>query len=302
LARRERYQADSDPGGEGTGQHPCARGEWCDGRTVSSENGERTVTPAPAYRAYCGKCETYIGRCLDGALGGEGSGMLGLYRRLHAELGEARQAEVQVHMPLGPSVPLSEAIDAHMRLMTETMCSWEERCRDIDDLSPLAGLAERPQDREEDLERSLAIISPRLSILLSLSPQEMLRVLPPWAVPEGADIIGGDGFMVRAVVKLDGESAGGEVMHLHYLARRLLLETNPPQPILPDFRCRVCERKALRRASPPWHEDSVWYWSRCDFCGDEMTRGEYDVNAKRWIAWERAHLAVPRLGGLTVIR
>ena len=69
-------------------------------------------------------------------------------------------------------------------------------------------------------------------------------------------------------------------------------------PLLPDFRCRVCEQKALRQAAPPWHEDGVWYHSRCDACKDEMTRPEYDTNAQRWIAFEKAHLATPVLAGL----
>ena len=85
-------------------------------------------------------------------------------------------------------------------------------------------------------------------------------------------------------------------MHLHYMARRLLLETSPPMPLLPDFRCRVCEKKLLRKAPPPWHEDGEWFRSRCDGCGDEMTEDDYKQNALRWIAYERAHLQRPTLG------
>lgn len=273
----------------------CARGEWCEERTVTAENGHRTVTPARTYRAFCSGCETYIHTCLTD----QDNGLGALYGRLAAEIGEAQQADVMVKMPFGPSVPLSEAIDAHMRSMTEIMCSWEERLRDIDDLSSLGEKARHPMDSAEDLDRSIRIVAERVSPLLSLAKQEMMRDVPWWAVPEDADILTGDGFSVKVIARLDGEAAGREVIHLHYFARRLLLETNPPQPLLPDFRCRVCELKALRRASPPWHEEGTWYWSRCDHCGDEMTREDYDTNAKRWIAYEKAHLAVPVLGEMS---
>ena len=278
----------------------CSRGDWCAGRVITIEDGKRTVTPAQTPRAYCIACEGYIGMCLEGdPKDGCHNGMLALYERLHRELGEARQAEIMIKIPFGPSLPLSEAIDAHMRAMTEILCSWEERVRDVASLSDLGELAGRPQDDASDVERSVGILAPdRISILLSLAPAEMARHLPPWVVTDedsGCEIMAYNGYAVTIHPRLDGRRAGLEIMHLHYMARRLLLETNPPMPLLPDFRCRVCEKKLLRKAPPPWHEDGEWYWSRCDGCGDECTREEYDVNAKRWLAFERARLEVPRL-------
>lgn len=279
----------------------CARGAWCSGRVITIDGGTRTVTPATTPRAYCIACEGYIALCLEGdPEDGHHNGMLALYKRLHRELGEARQAEIMIKIPFGPSLPLSEAVDAQMRAMTDTLCSWEERVRDVASLSDLGELAGRPQDDASDVERSVAILAPeRISILLSLAPQEMSRSLPPWMVTDedaGCEIMAYNGYAVTIHPRLDGRRAGQEIMHLHYLARRLLLETNPPMPLLPDFRCRVCEKKLLRKAPPPWHEQGEWYWSRCDGCGDEATREEYDVNAKRWLAFERARLNRPTLG------
>lgn len=278
----------------------CVRGEWCSGREIVIEQGTRTVLAAVTPRAYCQGCQDHIGLCLDGDPDdGCRNGMLALYGRLHREIGEARQAEIMVKVPFGPSLPLSAAIDAQMRAMTETLCSWEERCRDIDSLSDLGPAGNRPQDSADDLERSLRILSPRLNILLSLMPQEMPRSVPAWAVREedqDCEILAFNGHTVTIAPRLGGEHAGQEILHLHYMARRLLLETSPPMPLLPDFRCRVCEQKLLRKAAPPWHEDGEWYWSRCDGCGDECTREDYDVNARRWIAFERAHLERPVLG------
>ena len=279
----------------------CSRGDWCSGRTITIEAGTRTVTPAATPRAYCHACEGYIGLCLEGdPKDGYHNGMLALYRRLHAELGEARQAEIMIKIPFGPSLPLSEAVDAHMRLMADTLCSWEERVRGIDHLSGLGERGDRPQDDASDVERSVTILVPRISILLSLAPEEMMRSLPPWMVSEedaGCEILAYNGYAVTIMPRLDGRRAGQEIMHLHYMARRLLLETSPPMPLLPDFRCRVCEQKLLRKAAPPWHEDGEWYWSKCDGCGDEATREEYDVNARRWIAYEKARLETAMLAG-----
>lgn len=294
MARRSSWQeqeAEADHG------EPCPRGDFCSGRVVSTDTGERVVTPASTSRAYCDGCTTHIGQCLDD--------LPALYSRLAREIGEARQAEILIKIPFGPSLPFSEAIDAHMRVMTETMFSWEERTRLVAHLSDLrAEVVERPQDRLQDLERSVDVIAPRLSVFLGLGRAEMIRVvsrksLDGYTADEDAVIlhVNRETDMATLLARLGGVQAGEEVMHLHYFARRLLLETSPPLPLLPDFRCRNCERKALRLAPPPWHEDSAWMHSRCDACGDEMDRSDYDLNAKRWIAWEKAHLATPLLAG-----
>jgi hypothetical protein len=291
AAQRQPDPPEAQP--DDDGERRCARGEWCEERTVVIEKGERRVTAALTPRPFCDGCTGHIRLCLDGPE----DGLPRLYGRLAAELGEERHAEVLIRLPFGPSVPLNEAVDAHMRAMTETMASWEERVRDVDSLSDLPR-PDLPQDDAADLERSVSVIEPRLPVLLSLQPQEMIRFLHPLSVPEAdqdTEILGGDRDLVKVAVKLGGRQAGEEIMHLHYFARRLLLETSPPQPLLPDFRCRACQQKLLRKAAPPWHEDGTWYWSRCDGCGDECTREDYDVNAKRWLAYERAHHERPVL-------
>jgi hypothetical protein len=275
----------------------CSRGDWCSGRAITVEQGIRTVTPAATPRAYCDGCQDHITACL--------LDFPRLYRDLHAEIAEHRAGEVLVRVPFGPAIPLNTAADALMRAMTETLCSWELRIRDLADLSDLGAHENEPQDELRDLERSLAVIIPapdqhRMSMLLSLAPQEMVRFVAAWAVAEedqDAEVAADNAGILKLTVMLDGRRAGQEIMHLHYMARRLLLETSAPMPLLPDFRCRVCEQKLLRKAPPPWHEDGEWYWSRCDGCGDEMTREEYDTNAKRWLAYERAHLETARLAG-----
>lgn len=90
----------------------------------------------------------------------------------------------------------------------------------------------------------------------------------------------------------DGEDAGREIQYLHYRCRSLLLETNP-KPELLISPCRQCSHRALYRAWPDGDRDLV---SRCAQCGDEMTSDEFDVNAKRWLAYHRAHAERPVLG------
>jgi hypothetical protein len=287
-----RGQAESEAGqspSDGDPQNRCGRGEWCSNAVlVRNDDGDGWHRePVKTWRSFCDGCTDHIAACL--------ADFPRLYVRLALEISQPRQAETLIKVPFGPSLPLSEAIDAHMRLITETLCSWEDRIRDIARLSDIPG-PERPQDRGTDLERSLQIIEPRVTVLLSLGPQDMIRFMRPDLAPEDATVLGTHGGVLKVITPLAGMDAGAEIMHMHYLARRLLLETNPPMPLLPDFRCRVCEQKLLRKAPPPWHEDGEWFKSRCDGCGDEMTDDEYKQNALRWIAYERAHLERPVLG------
>ena len=57
---RER-QRDAQPAGGTSEQHPCARGTWCYGRTVSTVDGQPVITAALTYRAYCDRCSAHIG-------------------------------------------------------------------------------------------------------------------------------------------------------------------------------------------------------------------------------------------------
>ena len=113
----------------------CARGPWCSGRTITIENGERTVLAAITPRSYCDGCADFITACLEE--------YPALWKRLHRELAERQvTGEVPVRAPFGPSIPLNTAVDAQMRAMTETLCSWELRIRDGASMSDL-GARER---------------------------------------------------------------------------------------------------------------------------------------------------------------
>jgi hypothetical protein len=247
------------------------------------------VHPRRTYRAYCDACETFLGNC---------AAELGdLYRRLEAAIGDPLQAEVWVPSPFGPQLPLREDIDAHIRLMAALLPGWEARVRATARLSRPD--PERRTDTLEAITRACQTLSTHIGVLLALQPAFMTRtfrlplddVTADWLADEEI-VRAGEGYV--AVMTLVGaEEAGEELQWLHYRARAMLLETNPPPEILiPE--CRLCELRTLRRAWPEAGSDRDVY-SRCQNCRDEMTQAEYDVNARRWLAYHKANLARPVL-------
>lgn len=299
---------------DGDGQRDCARGDWCLSRNVTVQDGERTITPARCYRPYCDLCERYIGTLLTGTPEDPSWAMGALYGRLGTAIGDPLQADVWVPVPFGPVVPLREDIDAHMRLMTALIAGWAARVRAVARLSS----PEQPHGSRERVTADCATLGTHVGVLLALQPGWTTRSFPmsrddtplsgeDW-LPSGelllprargdlipddvledhadAEIIRAGIDYVHLPVRADGEDAGRELLHLHYLGRRLLLETNPPPEIL-LVQCRQCTHRSLRRAWPdPGSQHDLY--SRCDNCKDEMGSEEYDINARRWVAYHRA--------------
>lgn len=282
----ERSRAVNARAGDPESGEPCKRGNWCTGRTVTLEDGERVIHPRRTYRAYCDPCKTYLAGC---------AGELGeLYQRLEAAIGDAVQAEVHVPTPFGPQLPVREDIDAHMRLMAALLPGWEARVRATARLSrpdPLQRV-----DTPEAMSRACQTLATHATVLLALQPAWMSRTFRRPLDDETADWLA-DSEIVRAgedyftvMTRVGGEQAGQEIQYLHYRARSVLMETNPPPEILIPP-CRQCEMRTLRRAWPEAGSDLDLY-CRCTNCRDEMTALEYDVNAKRWLAYHRANATV----------
>ena len=91
--RSARQHPGPDP--EQDDRQRCARGDWCEERTVVIERGERIVTAALSPRPFCGGCTGHIRQCLDGP----GDGLPKLYARLAREIGEERHALVTARGP-----------------------------------------------------------------------------------------------------------------------------------------------------------------------------------------------------------
>ena len=281
---------------EGEGMRRCARGEWCSSRVVTFENGERIVTPGLTPRPYCHRCDEHIARCA--------ADLPGFWLRLAAAIGDPLQAEVQVHIPFGPQVLLREDVDAHLRLTALILGGWAARVRAVPQLALSA--PQHAYDSAEGVRDNARVLVLNASVLLALQPAWMVRAFSfhparkgkPDLISEDIEAEHADTELVRVGVDFaalpvmtDGEDAGREIMFLHYRCRSLLLETNP-RPELLISPCRQCSHRALYRAWPDSDRDLV---SRCAQCGDEMTSDEFDVNAKRWLAYHRAHAERPVL-------
>lgn len=271
---RERYEVQDTASGE---QRECARDAWCRSYTLETEDGKTVRKGALGYRAFCEACRADI----DLALGD----LPGYWLLLRAELGTPASDGLHMHMPFGPSVPIRLDIDAQMRLMIETLCSWEERVRDMARLTILDTPLSRWRRGGKAIAQSARTLGLHLDVLLALS------VAPMWRLRDG----------VMGTEDMDGAAAGLEVLHLKYRARSILGETTPPPVPLPGIICRrkACDLRALYRAEPPQHEGAKAWWSVCAACGDRMTEPEYRTWTTRCAAYENAKIRrVPVLENL----
>jgi hypothetical protein len=261
-----------------SGQRECARAEWCRDYTLETEDGQTVRKGKLGPRSFCDADRAEI----DTALGQ----LPGYWAHLRAELGKPSADGMHVHMPFGPRVPIRLDIDAQMRLMVETLCSWEERVRDVGRLTPLDTSLSRWRRDGKAITQSARILGAHLDVLLALGTGPMARLR--------------DGVM--ATEELGGADAGLEILHLKYRARSILGETTPPPVELEGIQCRrqSCDlRNTLYRAEPPQHEDSPAYWSVCAACGDRMTETEYRLWTRRCAAHENSKIRhVPALENL----
>jgi hypothetical protein len=299
---------DDEP--ESAGQE-CARDQWCSARIITFVDGERIVTPAQSPRPYCDRCATFLADCAKD--------LPGYWVRLAAAIGDPLVAEVQIHSPFGPQVILREDVESHMAFMAFTLGGWAARVRSVPglSLSPLG----HPHGSAKGVRDNARVLARHITPLIALQDAWMTRqvfmppmprdedmralgtdwlpsadVLPPRepAEPIPADLVEefGDRELIRVTIDslqpqvlAGGEDAGRDIQWLHYRSRSLLLETNPPPELL-IVPCRQCTWRSLRRAWPDSERD---LYSRCDNCQDEMDWPEYEINAKRWVAYHRAH-------------
>jgi len=150
-------------------------------------------------------------------------------------------------------------VDALLRLITETLCSWEERVRVVARLTVMDTALSRHRRDGFATTQAVTLLGAHLDALLALPPEPMARTRPAGLVLED----------------LDGAAAGLEVLHLHYRCRSVLGETRAAPQELLGVPCRVCDMLALRRAEPPAHPDDPSWWSECAGCGDRMREDTY---------------------------
>jgi hypothetical protein len=300
LARRENYwpHSNPDPADSESGQRTCSRGEWCYGRRITTEDGKVTITPAFTPRAYCEKCRLHIGECL--------SKLPSAYGRLEDELGEPSRRGDAVRIPFGPRLPLRENVDALLRLMAVTLCGWEARVRAMAPANLLARDPSKPIHAAEAVKRAVETLEDHLSVLLALQPAPMTRSisLAPGRHGMPAVICGKDGELIERLlpvaetdimrlgvdyiatfVPVDGETAGREILQLHYRAQAILGECGQQAETLDGVPCRKCEDMALERAEPPSDPSLPAMWSQCASCRDQMSHEDFAAWAAMYAKW-----------------
>jgi hypothetical protein len=269
---------------------------WCASRTVTTDNGERIVSPALGYQAFCGHDWELIGTCL--------SDLPAIWLRLQAELHQPAATETHVHVPFGPSIPVRLDVDAAMRLTAVQLATWEARVRSAASLTARPPLA--PVVDAGAVAEAARTLAGKLSVLLALQPAWMTRnvSLRPGRHGQPAsispDILDehGDAEIVRVgadfiglFIQRDGAAAGLEILHLHYWNRAVLRETPARPEELIGVECRNCSLMALRRAEPAWYSGDPGYYSECASCGDLATEDDYRMWTGQLAAYQRARLA-----------
>ena len=118
------------------GQRYCARGIWCAASVIVTEGKDIRREAALGYQAFCPRDTLSVGRWLDE--------LPAQYVYLAAELGKPSARGALIRVPFGPRIGLRVDVDALMRAITESLCSWHERVAAIDHLT-------FPEDRRRDM-------------------------------------------------------------------------------------------------------------------------------------------------------
>jgi hypothetical protein len=272
-------------------QRDCARGEWCADRKVETIDGDRIVTPAKTYRAFCETDWRIIAACLRNP---DGNDLSELAFKLAAAVTQKIAGDVSIRVPFGPSVPLRLDVDACLRGMADRLAKWERRVQEVARLSAQQGPRHAAAAQ---IDRAAGLLHTHLTTLLGLQPEPMELWLPLPRPIAAAEIVSSE--TGRALVMLSGADAGNDILWMHWLARAVLQETPPKRELLIGVPCRnkTCGLMTLWRAQPPQHDGDPEYWSECRSCHHQMTRDEYDEWVKMNAAYQRAIRRTPVLEG-----
>lgn len=189
--------------------HPCARGPHCAARTIDPDTGH--TTPAWTWRPLCDADRDLVQHALvqlprmhDHIAAGDGLASAGDGIKV------ATSREAPVLIDLGA--------DELVRLIQETLVSWEERVRAVARLSPLDTATSRARRGHVVVAQASRILAPRVDALLVLPAEPMMR----------------DGELAE----LDGLDAAFEIFQLIWRCRATLTDTTAPaRPLSTPCRC-----------------------------------------------------------------
>jgi hypothetical protein len=273
----------------GDAQGDCARGDRCAARTRDPETG--AWHPAPAAQPLCPTDRTVLIQCI--------STLPGCYERLGNLAADPVKSGRTIRTPPGSRVLASPEADALMRTTADTVGAWAARVRAIPQLSLTRHAY--PHGSAGQVTGDCTDLARHPDPLLALPPYEMTRIwtwpagsaMPGWLDEQIGDLdacYGGDGW-IKAFIHLSGRDAALELIDLRHQASRLLQETPPRPEYLDGVPCRSCEVMALAVASlpagPPSGDETGLPYSRCQECGHQMTRTDYDTWVGMYGAWAR---------------
>lgn len=271
--------------GAGMGQHQvdgdieatrrCIRDAWCRGRVIA--NGEISAAATP--RNFCDACVTEIGTCL--------ADLPRCWWRAYEELGQLGGGRKRTgpRPPAGSRLPMLPGPDVLMRSIVECLLSWDDRIRQVKNLSHAnkdRGRRDAPAEILKELARAANLLGEFMGPLLALDDGGQQAEMMRWhdgGGPEEMILWLGNGTIDTA--KLGGTAAGLEILALHGRARGLLGETRPQPETLDGIPCKRCEAMSLERAEPPSDPTREAMWSRCAGCLDTMTLRDF----RAWVKW-----------------
>lgn len=261
----------------------CARGDHC-GNAARAADGTLIPDWADHPSPFCHRCTTAVARTL--------TAMPARYAWLRHHIGEKGTRPDSGPVTGGAveaPLPLRADIDALIRDMVDTLCSWEERVADAAGLHrPVTADSRRRRD-EVALPAAAAMLAARLDVLLLLPAEPMTRTMEltrsARPLPKGTlGWVHKTAGFIRYYADLSGADAGREIFRLAWMSRRLLGETLPPPDRLDGIPCKGCDVLGLEVCADPD------YRSECAACGDLLTAGEYldwvrlySARARRWV-------------------
>lgn len=252
--------------GKDEGGEPCSRGDFCSGRRIVLEDGQRRVIPASTHQVFCPACEGLIGGCL--------AELPPAYMRLGAELPQMHRRGTSGHSPFGPRLPFDVTYDELQRRIAETLLSWHERVATVARLAVVDTQDSRRRDTARAVTAAAAVLGAHLTALLALAPGPMVRSLPARSMPDDV-----------TVLELSGEDAGHEILGLHRQALLVLGEIRKGRETLDGVPCTRCEQMSLERAEPPSDPAREAMWAECAACRHQMTRTQYEQWAQMYARW-----------------
>jgi hypothetical protein len=272
-------------------QGRCSAGDWCTGGLLArNPDGTYSREPAVTPRAFCQACTDRIEVAL--------ADMPSAYRRLAAEIGDRPVTGKALRIPFGPRLLLREDVDALMRLMAATLCSWESRVRAKASWTPRD--VDKPINTPGAITEAVRVLRELMSVLMAMQPGWMKHTIPfaPGKPKRGAPLpeipadleeLYGDCEIVylgvdhlSVMLMLGADDAGNALLKLRSRCLRQLGENRPQPEMFDGIPCRRCgDMGTLERAEPPSDPEKEAMHSRCASCDHAMNLADF----QRWARW-----------------